>query len=121
MSQQPGFESHYDHLGGPLGEQLAQRLVALGWVSPEPNPGITPLGWSGLGGLGLDLGGLMTGRRKPVAFCEGPGHIGGSLGHLLRQQFLQAGWLEPSGERLLLTPAGEQALHSLGLTLEAEQ
>lgn len=124
MNDRPLAAPCYDHLGGILGERLARRLVDLGWVAPEPNPGVTPAGWTGLTGLGLDLGPLLGGRRKPVTFCAGRrdgrsyDHIGAHLGFLLQQHLLKAGWLKPAGDCYELTPAGEQALQRLGVTLE---
>jgi hypothetical protein len=115
----------YDHLSGIAGERLTQRLVDLGWVTPEPTPGVTPLGWSGFAQLGLDLTPLTGSRRKPVAFCtelRGQGahhdHLGGHLGALVRRHFLERGWLELTEGKLLLTPAGDQVLQQLGVNLE---
>lgn len=124
MKKRPLAESCYDHLGGILGERLAQRLVELGWITPEPTPGVTPAGWTGLTDLGLELGPLLGGRRKPVNFCverqddRKYDHIGAHLGFLLQQHFLKSGWLRPAGDALELTPAGEQVLQRLGVTLE---
>lgn len=124
MKQRPLVASCYDHLGGIVGERLAHRLVELGWVTPEPNPGVTPAGWTGLAHLGLDLGPLTAGRRKPVAFCverrDGRmyDHIGAHLGSLLHRHFVKSGWLSATGDGFELTPAGEQVLQRLGVTLE---
>lgn len=115
----------YDHLSGIAGERLTDRLVALGWVTPDPNPGVTPLGWKGFADLGLTLTPLTSSRRKPVAFCtELPGavhhdHLGGHLGALVRQHFVQMGWLTTENGVLALTPAGEDLLQHLGVHLEA--
>ncbi|HWI60530.1 MAG TPA: hypothetical protein VNT75_01690 [Symbiobacteriaceae bacterium] len=116
--------SCYDHLSGIAGEALTNRLVELGWVTPEPNPGVTPLGWKGFADLGLTLTPLTTSRRKPVAFCtERRGedhydHLGGHLGALVRHHFLQAGWLAMENGELTLTSAGEDLLQQLGVNLE---
>jgi hypothetical protein len=116
--------SCYDHLSGIAGERLTNRLVELGWITPEPTPGVTPLGWKGFADLGLSLTPLTTSRRKPVAFCtelRGPvhhDHLGGHLGALVRQHFLNMGWLTAEGGALALTPAGESALQQLGVHLE---
>ncbi|MFZ5816069.1 MAG: hypothetical protein ACOY93_12290 [Bacillota bacterium] len=126
MNQRPLVAPCYDHLGGILGERLARRLVEAGWVTPDPNPGVTPLGWTGFRELGLDLGPLTAGRRKPVAFCAERrngrmyDHIGAHLGFLLQQHFIKSGWLRATGDGLELTPAGEQALQRLGVTLEED-
>lgn len=117
MNERPLVAPCYDHLGGRLGERLADRLVELGWVTFEPTPGVTPLGWSGLSALGLDLRPLMAGSRKPVALCHR--HIGAHLGFLLKRHLLAAGWLANSADELALTPAGESALRRLGVNLEA--
>lgn len=119
--------SCYDHLSGIAGQRLTERLVELGWVTPEPAPGVTPLGWKGFADLGLSLTPLTASRRKPVAYCtelRGPvhhDHLGGHLGALVRNHFLQAGWLRnaPDGQ-LELTPAGEELLQQLGVNLEEQ-
>ncbi|HLN65229.1 MAG TPA: hypothetical protein VK464_27220 [Symbiobacteriaceae bacterium] len=117
----------YDHLSGIAGEILSHRLVELGWVTPEPTPGVTPQGWKGFADLGLNLTPLTTGRRKPVAFCteiRGRGeyheHLGGHLGGLIRQHFLERGWLALADGKLTITPAGEQVLEQLGVHLEVQ-
>lgn len=125
MSEQRLASPCYDHLGGLLGERLARRLVALGWVTPEPCVGITPLGWSGLSQLGMDLAPLTASRRKVVCLCEErrrgqtSAHIGAHLGFLIRRHFLAAGWLKPAEDGFELTTAGEDALRQLGVDLEA--
>jgi len=116
----------YDHLSGIAGERLTNRLVELGWVTPDPNPGVTPLGWKGFADLGLNLTPLTSSRRKPVAFCtelRGPvhhDHLGGHLGALVRHHFMQLGWLTMENGTLALTPAGEDLLQQLGVNLEAD-
>lgn len=118
------IQACYDHLGGIAGERLTHWFIAVGWVTPEPAPGVTPLGWTGFATLGLDLTPLMGGRRKPVAYCsERPGdaaheHLGGHLGALLRRHFLSQGWLAFADGTLTLTPEGEQLLQNLGVNLE---
>jgi len=116
VNERPLVSPCYDHLGGLLGERLASRLLELGWVTPEPNAGITPLGWTGFSQLGLDLAPLTAGRRKPVALC-GP-HIGAHLGFLIQRHFLAAGWLKHAADGLELTPTGEATLRRLGVYLE---
>lgn len=117
--------SCYDHLSGIAGQRLTERLVELGWVTPEPNPGVTPLGWKGFADLGLTLTPLTSSRRKPVAFCtERRGevhhdHLGGHLGALIRHHFLAAGWLTTENGELALTSAGEELLQQLGVHMEA--
>lgn len=122
----PRIATCYDHLSGIAGERLSHRLVELGWVSPEPNPGVTPLGWKGLSDLGIDLLPLTANRRrKPVAFCtEVRGkavhfeHLGGHLGALIRHHFVVRGWLKAEAGELTLTPEGEAVLEQLGVNLE---
>lgn len=124
MQQRPRIASCYDHLGGVVGERLTDRLLALGWLTPEPNPGITPAGWAGLRDLGVDLAPLMSQRRRPVAYCtERPGearheHVGAHLGAILFQHFRANGWLTVAGKEVQLTPAGEEVLGRLGVNLE---
>ncbi|HWI53102.1 MAG TPA: hypothetical protein VNT01_13260 [Symbiobacteriaceae bacterium] len=115
----------YDHLSGIAGERLTNRLVELGWVTPDPDPGVTPVGWKGFADLGLNLTPLTSSRRKPVAFCtelRGPvhhDHLGGHLGALVREHFRNMGWLTMEDGTLALTPAGEDLLQQLGVNLEA--
>jgi hypothetical protein len=109
-----------------VGQRLTERLLELGWLSPEPAPGVTPLGWSGFAELGLNLTPITTSRRKPVAFCteirggQHHEHLGGHLGALVRQHFAAQGWLEHIDGAFVLTPGGEQALSRLGVNLEAD-
>lgn len=125
VKPRPVVSACYDHLSGIVGEKLTDKLVELGWVSPEPAPGVTPLGWKGFADLGIDLLPLTTSRRKPVAFCTDPRrdvqheHLGGHLGALVRYHFLAQGWLRMEDGNLAVTPEGEQALRNLGLDLEA--
>lgn len=116
MQQRPRIASCYDHLGGVVGERLADRLLALGWLTPEPNPGITPAGWAGLRDLGVDLAPLMSQRRRPVSFCHE--HVGAHLGAILFQHVQANGWLTVVGEEAQLTSAGEAVLARLGVNLE---
>ena len=118
MNEHPAIAtSCYDHLGGWLGERLARRLIELGWVTGDPAPGVTPLGWAGFAELGLDLSPLTASRRKPVAMCGK--HIGAHLGFLLRRHLVQAGWLTRTEDGLRLIEAGEEGLRRLGVDLEA--
>lgn len=106
----------YDHLSGVAGDQLTKRLLELGWITAEPAPGVTPLGWSELAVLGLPMAQLTVGGRKPVAFCQG--HLGGYLGAMIRRHFREQGWLTAEQGQLILTPAGQQMLKELGVNLE---
>lgn len=125
MNERPLVSPCYDHLGGLLGERLASRLVEMGWLTPEPNAGVTPLGWSGLSQLGIDLAPLTASRRKPINLCqerhggETYAHVGAHLGFLIRRHFLAVGWLTATNDGLELTAAGEAALRQLGVNLEA--
>lgn len=125
MSERPLVSPCYDHLGGLLGDRLAKRLVEMGWVTPEPNAGVTPSGWSGFSELGIDLAQLTASRRKPINLCQERSggeiyeHIGAHLGFLIRRHFLHMGWLRTTAEGLELTTAGEGVLRQLGVNLEA--
>ena len=48
-------------------------------------------------------------------------HLGGQLGAQLAASLRQKGWVKPTAQprRLELTPAGNKALHRLGIRLEA--
>lgn len=126
MKPRARIASCYDHLSGLAGERLTKRLLDLGWVTPEPTPGVTPGGWQGFQELGLSLLPLTASRRKPVAYCteirrDGHhDHLGGHLGALVRHHFLARGWLAMLEGRLELTAEGEQVLRQLGVDLEDE-
>ncbi len=72
----------------------------------------------------MDLGPLVGGRRKPVAFCverrngRQYDHLGAHLGALLQQHFVKSGWVTAAGEQYELTPAGEEALRRMGVSME---
>lgn len=124
MSPRAQVAACYDHLSGLAGERLTRRFIEQGWVTPDPEPGVTPIGWQGFAQLGLDLTPLTASRRKPVAYCtERAGvarheHLGGHLGALIRQHFLHQAWLRVVDGELVLTAEGERALQDLGIRLE---
>lgn len=124
MSIEYSVTACYDHLGGIAGERLTEAFLTLGWITDEPMAGVTPAGWTGFAGLGMNLVPLTTARRRPVAYCieaRGPEqhhHLGGHLGAMVRHHFLRQGWLRLADDGLTLTAEGEHVLHTLGIKLE---
>lgn len=121
MNEIPVVTACYDHLSGVAGARLTERFLELGWITHEPNAGVTPAGWQGFGKLGINLSPLLGSRRRAVAFCVDPNdreeHLGGFVGALVRNHFTRQGWLKVINGELVLTPEGEQALHDLGVSL----
>jgi hypothetical protein len=55
---------------------------------------------------------------KPAKFCYE--HIGGKLGELLANAFIEKGWIAKDGadnKHYYITPKGEQALTAMGIDL----
>jgi len=125
--------SCYDHLAGRLGVGLMRRMVERGFLiggdgtfDPERATGDAPASYGHdahyeLTGSGRDflddLGVELTGGRRPlVRYCvdwtETRHHLAGQVGRGLRERFLQAGWVEPSGptRALRITVAGADLL-----------
>ncbi|HVI46563.1 MAG TPA: hypothetical protein VM802_16925 [Chitinophaga sp.] len=58
--------------------------------------------------------------KKPVKFCYS--HIGGKLGQLLTDNFIEKGWIarDPDSEKhYYLTEAGEKGLKKMGIDTSA--
>jgi DNA-binding transcriptional ArsR family regulator len=111
----------YDHVAGTLGVAIHDRLMALDWLVPVPQPrndayAVTALGRAGLSKLGLDLNTMDAARRRVAFGCldwsERRAHVGGALGAALLSLALGEHWVrrERGGRRLEITGAGRRAM-----------
>jgi DNA-binding transcriptional ArsR family regulator len=105
--------SCYDHLAGRLGVAITDVLVdgaalTLTGTSYE----VTQRGERLFGRLGIDLAGARQSRRSFARPCldwtERRAHLAGSLGAVLLQRFLSAGWVARNtrDRSLRITPEG---------------
>lgn len=115
----------YDHLAGRLGVAIADALLerkALEEVGGvfAPGPQIDEV----LRSLGIDA---LPMRRPPVLRCldwsERRPHVAGGLGAALCVRAFEAGWVErlPTSRAVRLTPAGEAAFSTIGVSTADEQ
>lgn len=120
----------YDHIAGTLGVALLDRLTALEWLAPPPEPEteyrLTPGGTRGLASLGLDLEAARASRRRFAYACldwsERRPHLGGALAAALLALALERRWVrrDLEGRALEVTRAGRRELEArLGVTLAA--
>ena len=117
----------YDHLAGQIGVALMDHLVQSRALEARDGEGELKLGPAaahGFAKLGVEL--PTKPARRTLAFsCMdsriGRPHLGGQLGAQLAASLRQQGWVKPTAQprRLELTPAGNKALHRLGIRLEA--
>ncbi len=116
----------YDHLAGQIGVALMDHLVRARALKPRDGDGELNLGPAAAGAfaeLGVELP-TKPGRRTLAFSCLDPRigrpHLGGQLGAQLAVSLLQKGWVKPTAEPrgLELTPAGNRALHRLGIRLQ---
>ena len=82
----------YDHLAGTLGVTLHDRLMALGWLTPdssdnEDSYAVTEKGAKGLRALDVDVDATRRLRRRFAFACldwsERRPHVGGAIGAAL--------------------------------------
>jgi DNA-binding transcriptional ArsR family regulator len=116
----------YDHLAGQIGVALMDHLVQSRALEAREGEGELKLGPEaarGFARLGVELSSKPT--RRMLAFsCMDPRigrpHLGGQLGAELAASVRQKGWVKPTAQprRLELTPAGNKALHRLGIRLQ---
>jgi len=117
----------YDHLAGQIGVALMDHLVQSRALEARDGEGELKLGPAAVGAfaeLGVEL--PTKPRRRTLAFsCMdsriGRPHLGGQLGAQLAASLHRKGWVKPTGQPrgLKLTPAGNRALHRLGIHLQA--
>jgi len=117
----------YDHLAGRLGVALTELLVEKRYVETEAG---VPVALTAAGARWLtrhfrvDLGELARARRPLLRTCvdwtERRPHVAGALGAAMLSHCRTARWLEAGAypRALVLTPAGQQALRALGVSLE---
>ena len=118
----------YDHLAGRLGVALTALLVAKRYVEAEAGApvALTAAGTRWLARhFDVDVERLAQSRRPLLRACtdwtEQRPHIAGALGAAMLTHCRAAGWLRAGSypRALALTPAGQQAMHALGVRLEA--
>ena len=117
----------YDHLAGQVGVALMDHLVQARGLEGRDGEGelkLGPAAASAFAELGVELPAKPA--RRTLAFsCMdsliGRPHLGGQLGAQLAVSLRQKGWVKPTQQprRPKLTPAGNKALHRLGIGLEA--
>jgi DNA-binding transcriptional ArsR family regulator len=107
----------YDHLAGRLAVELADALVARGFLVLDADGGeVTASGAEFFGELGVDIGSLRAARRTFCRPCldwsERRFHIGGAVGAALADHFLARGWIERhrDSRAVTLTDPGRSAL-----------
>lgn len=116
----------YDHLAGQIGVALMDHLVQSRALEARDGEGELKLGpdaASVFAALGVELP-TKPSRRMLAFSCMdsriGRPHLGGQLGAQLAASLHQKGWVTDTEEarRLKLTPAGNKALHHLGIRFE---
>jgi len=119
----------YDHLAGRLGVQIADAMVALGYIVLEDEGGhLTDSGTRFLSDLGIDLFVESRRRRRLCRSCldwtERRPHIGGAVGAALTERWLALGWIERAKDSraVAITGAGERGFREIfGQTLMADE
>lgn len=105
----------YDHLAGGLGIALKSGLEALGVVTSDL--AVTEPGMVWLKELGFEPSKRQV-SRACLDWTERVPHLAGAAGAHLCAVFFDRAWLRRIGtsRAVVLTPAGEQGWHDLGLT-----
>lgn len=105
----------YDHLAGQLGVQIADAMVARGYLVLEDEGGrITEAGTRYLWDLGIDTRVAGKGRRHLCRACldwtERRPHVGGAIGAALAERWLALGWIKRAKDSraVSVTPEGER-------------
>jgi hypothetical protein len=115
----------YDHIAGALGVDLADSMMAHGFVILGDEAGeVTPAGTEFLTGLGVDLAAARAKRRVFCRPCldwtERRPHIGGAVGAALAKRCFELKWLEQvrDSRALAITSAGRRGLlEAFGLSV----
>lgn len=107
----------YDHLAGTVGVDLAEALVARGWIKASDDGfAVTSKGRVRLGRFGVDVVALERGRRRLATRCldwsEHRPHVGGALGAALFARLADLGWIERArrSRAVTVTRAGRAGL-----------
>ncbi|MGA3133956.1 MAG: helix-turn-helix transcriptional regulator [Terracidiphilus sp.] len=107
----------YDHAAGALGVLLHDRILALGWLSANPEGyGLTASGAGEFLAAGIDAEAARSARRRFAYPCldwsERRPHLGGAIGAALLAYLLKRRWVvqEPDCRALLPTRAGRREL-----------
>lgn len=104
----------YDHMAGTLGVTLHDRFTALNWI--EDAYQLTPEGAKALKGLGIDLEGTRSLRRRFAYACldwsERRPHLGGALASAIFKIALKRRWViqDLDSRALAVTAAGKREM-----------
>jgi hypothetical protein len=103
--------SCYDHIAGRLDVDIADALVARGYVVLSGDGGeVTSAGSAFLSDFGVELGGGIRRAycRPCLDWSERRWHIAGAVGAALYSRLLQLGWIErrPATRALHVTARG---------------
>jgi DNA-binding transcriptional ArsR family regulator len=107
----------YDHLAGRLSIDLADSLVARGYIALDDKAAeITPAGDRFFAEFGVALPAGHSTRRHRCRLCldwtERRPHIAGALGAAMTKRFFDIGWMERKkrGHAVVVTPSGRRGL-----------
>ncbi|AOI48235.1 hypothetical protein [Burkholderia oklahomensis] len=119
----------YDHLAGRVGVAVTQRMQTLGLLAAASDKrfDVTPAGRAWFSELGVDVDGLVAGRRGIATQCldsiERRHHLAGPLGTQLMRCLCERGWLRrvASSREVQVTPRGWTGLRErLGIDAIAD-
>jgi DNA-binding transcriptional ArsR family regulator len=116
----------YDHLAGTLGVTVYDALVAGGLLAVRDGVVLTPAGRAWVVALAGEPALHPHGTRPLLRTCldwtERRTHLGGALGAVLCQQFIERGWITRTRDyrAIAVTDGGAEALTDLlGVTIPA--
>jgi DNA-binding transcriptional ArsR family regulator len=116
----------YDHLAGTLGVTMYDALVAGGLLAVRDGTVLTPAGREWVVALAGEPALHPRGRRPLLRTCldwtERRTHLGGALGAVLCQQFIDRDWITRTRDyrAIAVTDVGAEALTDLlGVTIAA--
>jgi DNA-binding transcriptional ArsR family regulator len=102
----------YDHLAGRLGVELYRSLLERGAVRDRPDGTVElgPRADEAFRELGVEVAAVDPGRRRFAFECldatERAPHLGGALGAAVAHGAVAAGWVKPTGDRVLDVAGG---------------
>ena len=110
----------YDHMAGAVAVALHRRILERGWLLEDGDAGggyeLSPKGAQAFEGLGVDVSGARTQRRRFACPCldwsERQPHMAGSLAAALLKTTLKRKWLvkDLDSRALRITPLGRREL-----------